>query len=528
MAHCTVLKTVAGLHSYLLQVRSQLSVPPDQMSGSVGFVPTMGALHAGHRSLLERARGENHILVVSIFVNPLQFGPKEDLDRYPRMLEADLALCETVGVDAVFVPQPEMLLPTEAAITQIVPPELMTTRLCGQSRPGHFTGVATIVTKLLHLVQPDYLYLGRKDAQQLAIIQRVVADLSLPVTVIPCPTVREPSGLALSSRNRYLTPAEKQEATVIFRGLQQAVTALQQGQRDRATLLHTVATELAQAPNIMTEYIDLVDPQTLMPLNQVSEQGLLAIAAHVGSTRLIDNVLLDARQPILAVDGPAGAGKSTVTRQCAQRLGLLYLDTGAMYRAVTWLVLESDIPVTDTVAIAELASQCQLELCPGDDPHAPTRVRVNGQDVTQAIRSLRVTNQVSAVAAQPLVREVLVKHQQAYGKAGGVAMEGRDIGTHVFPDAGLKIFLTASVQERAYRRQRELTSQGNEWVSLTQLQQDIQARDRQDSQRTCAPLRKAPDAVEIVTDGLTIEQVIEQIVHLYQARFPSPVACKVL
>jgi pantoate ligase/cytidylate kinase len=190
-----------------------------------------------------------------------------------------------------------------------------------------------------------------------------------------------------------------------------------------------------------------------------------------------------------------------------------------MYRAVTWLVQQSGIAVQDQVAIAELVSQCQIQLILSHDSQSPLQVLINGQEVTQQIRSLPVTAQVSAIAAQPAVRQALVKQQQQYGKAGGVAIEGRDIGTYVFPDAGLKIFLTASVQERARRRQQELKTQGNGDLHLAQLEQEIWERDQKDSQRSLAPLRKATDAVEIATDGLTIVEVTARIVALYRERF---------
>jgi pantoate ligase/cytidylate kinase len=559
--------TIAGLRSYLELKRFSppqlegIAVdenPPLLLPLDVGLVPTMGALHNGHLSLIRRARRENKILVVSIFVNPLQFGPNEDFQRYPRTLEQDRVLCESAGVDALFVPdavemgvaerryggngetgegrgdgeshsKPPTLHPIP--VTQVLPPTEIISGLCGRTRVGHFQGVATIVTKLLHIVQPQRAYFGQKDAQQLAVIRKMVADLNLPVEIVSCPTVREASGLAMSSRNRYLTAEEQQQAASVYQGLKNADRLFKSGERLSSTLIEAVKEVLKTVPAIAPEYIELVHPMTMEPLTQVQNAGLLAVAARLGSTRLIDNILLINRKPIVAIDGPAGAGKSTVARRVAATLDLFYLDTGAMYRALTWLVLQSGIRTEDQPEIAELVSRCEIEFREqgseiGDresgigDPvktqNSPS-IWINGQEVTQAIRSLEVTSQVSAIAAQPAVREALVRQQQRYGQQGGIVVEGRDIGTYVFPDAELKIFLTASVQERARRRQKDLQTQGIADISLGELEQAIQERDRKDSTRALAPLRKADDAIELNTDGLTVEQVVDKIVDLYRS-----------
>jgi pantoate ligase/cytidylate kinase len=531
-------KTVAGLRCYLNRYRSGQPLSfdhigvdhsvigePTAAGGSIGLVPTMGSLHAGHLSLINKARQENKLVVVSLFVNPLQFGPSEDFQQYPRTLEQDQALCEQARVDVIFAPgAKEMAVEGRepGVLTQVIPPDAMMSVLCGRSRVGHFQGVATIVTKLLNLVQPQRAYFGQKDAQQLAIIRRLVEDLNLPVAIVGCPIVREPSGLAYSSRNQYLTPEQKVQAAALYQGLNQAEQAFRAGERSVEALLKTVQTTLEPVTAIVPEYIELVHPSTLEPLEMIEESGLLAIAGRLGSTRLIDNMLLSTRKPIVAIDGPAGAGKSTVSRQVAQRLDLLYLDTGAMYRALTWLVLESGVAVDDEPSIAELASQCEIELdaqpTPTEKQATAISVSINGQDVTQAIRSLEVTSKVSAIAAQPVVRNELVRQQRRYGKNGGIVIDGRDIGTHVFPDAELKLFLTASVQERARRRQQDLKNQGKDTISLDELEQAIYDRDLKDSTRTLAPLRQAEDAIEIQTDNLSIAEVVDRIVQLYQER----------
>ncbi|OKH25979.1 cytidylate kinase [Hydrococcus rivularis NIES-593] len=505
-------KTVAGLRSALASRRDRRAI---------GLVPTMGALHLGHASLIQRAVAENDIVVVSIFVNPLQFGPSEDLQEYPRQLEKDCRVCEQYGVDIVFAPTVEEMgtPPSQespsSTVTAVVPPPEMTSVLCGQFRPGHFQGVATIVTKLFNIIAPNNAYFGEKDAQQLAILRRVVKDLNIPVEVKACPTVREASGLALSSRNQYLSETEREQAKAIYRSLQAARKAFCTGEREAFKLINIVKQELALTPEVKVQYVELVHPQTLTRLEKIEEAGLLAIAAYVGSTRLIDNVILRHRRPIIAIDGPAGAGKSTVTRRVAQSLNLLHLDTGAMYRAVAWLVMRSGISLDDEGAIAELVTQANLELIPAEPPN-PTRVKINGEDVTETIRTPEVTAIVSQIAAKASVRQALVQQQQRYGKTGGIVAEGRDIGTAVFPDAELKIFLTASVEERAKRRWQDFKEQGREEISLEQLEQDIQARDYFDSHREIAPLQQAIDAIKIDTDKLSIEEVTEQIINLYE------------
>ncbi len=353
-------KTVAGLRTYLASVRE---------NQTIGLVPTMGALHEGHISLIRRAMSEVDRVVVSIFVNPLQFSPQEDLAKYPRQLETDAQLCEQLGVAAIFAPTTDEMgiNSTSEPSTQVIPPAQMLSVLCGPFRPGHFQGVATIVTKLLTIVEPNMAYFGEKDGQQLAIIRRLVKDLNLPVVIKGCPIIREPSGLAYSSRNQYLTATQQQEAIALYKGLQAAKQAFITGERETQALISCVKEQLTSHSAIEVQYIECVHAQTLEPLDTIEETGLLAIAAYIGSTRLIDNIILRVRQPIIAIDGPAGAGKSTVTRQVALALNLTYLDTGAMYRAMAWLVLHSDIATEDESAIAELVSQATLEFIPPRD-----------------------------------------------------------------------------------------------------------------------------------------------------------------
>ena len=259
---------------------------------TVGFVPTMGALHAGHLSLIEAARAQNSCTVVSIFVNPLQFGPKEDLAKYPRTFLQDCTALRAAGVDLVFAPTPEEMYPLGFAATVDAGP--VAQRLDGASRPGHFTGVATVVTKLFNIVAPTRAYFGQKDAAQVAVLRQVVRDLSLPVELVVCPTVYEPDGLALSSRNRYLSPAERRQAVALSRALLAAEDIAEHGELDAAIYLEVAHAVLAQEPGFRLDYLALVDPVTLEPLPALEHEkpALLAVAGWVGATRLIDNTLL--------------------------------------------------------------------------------------------------------------------------------------------------------------------------------------------------------------------------------------------
>jgi pantoate--beta-alanine ligase len=263
---------------------------------SIGFVPTMGALHTGHAELLDVARRENAFVVVSIFVNPLQFDRPEDLDKYPRTMEDDLDICDEHGVDLVFAPTPAELYPQEQLAFVDVP--ALTESLCGQRRPGHFRGVTTVVLKLFNLVQPDKAYFGEKDAQQLAVIRRMAQDLDVPVTVVPVPTVRELDGLALSSRNKHLTAAERQIAPVLSRALQHALHLITNGERSVAAIQRAVLPLFAKYPEVRIEYFEITDPNTLMPMECVDRPALLAGAIWLGSTRLIDNLSWPGQSPM--------------------------------------------------------------------------------------------------------------------------------------------------------------------------------------------------------------------------------------
>lgn len=256
----------------------------------LGLVPTMGALHDGHLSLVRRARAECANVAASIFVNPTQFGPHEDLRSYPRDLPADLAMLESAGVDLVWTPEVEDIYPPGDQTWVTV--EAVTRGLEGERRPGHFRGVATVVTKLLHAFEPQRAYFGQKDAQQAVVIQRMARDLLLPVEIVVCPTLREPDGLAMSSRNRYLSADERQSATVLYQALRAASAAFKAGERDAERLRQVMRDVLGSEPKARPHYVSVADAETLEELNGQVERALLSMAVAIGRTTLIDNMVV--------------------------------------------------------------------------------------------------------------------------------------------------------------------------------------------------------------------------------------------
>jgi len=250
----------------------------------------MGYLHAGHQSLISRARRENDLVIVSVFVNPLQFGPQEDYSRYPRDLEHDCRLAASAGADIVFAPPVEEMYPHP--IRTHVDVENLGDFLCGRSRPGHFRGVCTVVCKLFNIAQPDKAYFGQKDAQQLAIIRQMVADLNIPVAVVPVPIARDSDGLALSSRNVYLTPEERSQAPVLYRSLQQAKEMFAAGERDCSRIKAELTRSISAVPGTTIDYIEITDLHTLQPVAHINASVLVALAVWFSNTRLIDNIIL--------------------------------------------------------------------------------------------------------------------------------------------------------------------------------------------------------------------------------------------
>ncbi|MGA2345196.1 MAG: pantoate--beta-alanine ligase [Candidatus Sulfotelmatobacter sp.] len=266
--------------------------------GRLGFVPTMGALHEGHLSLVQAARAASDVVAASIFVNPTQFGPNEDLVKYPRSFERDCELLEREGVELLFAPAVEEMYPAGAVTWVTV--EGLSDKLDGRSRPGHFRGVTTVVAKLFHVVEPDAAFFGQKDAAQVAIIRRMVRDLNLAVELVVCPIVREADGLAMSSRNAYLDAEQRKRALVLHRSLMRVQQLAGAGERSAARLLAAGRDEIASESSVRLDYFEIVDAETLDRVEEVSGGALVAVAAYVGSTRLIDNVVLGATLPAVA------------------------------------------------------------------------------------------------------------------------------------------------------------------------------------------------------------------------------------
>jgi pantoate ligase/cytidylate kinase len=484
----------------------------------------MGGLHQGHARLISaavRAESSTGSVLVSTYINPLQFGVDEDFDRYPRTFEEDCALTDQAGASALWCPDERQVYPHGSGEGwRLHAPASLTAHLCGPWRSGHFDGVVTVVMRLLGLVRPSQLWLGEKDWQQLTILRHLVKDFGLSVKVRGCPTVRESDGLAASSRNRYLSDAERTVASAFSSALSSAARDLSQGSVDEASRHAALHQQLRRA-GLEVEYVETVDPVTLQPAPPGRSIRLLAAAVRCGATRLIDHVFIMTRSPIVAIDGPAGAGKSTVTRAFAERMGLLYLDTGAMYRAVTWWVQKNGADPSSASAVEALLDGLEVDLSPLRD--GVQNVRVNGRDITEAIRDPEVTGSVSLVAAHPCVRALLTQQQQRLGVRGGLVAEGRDIGTAVFPDADVKVFLTATPEERARRRAKDLEARGHAVPELSELEAQIVERDRLDSTREVAPLVQADDATELITDGMSIEAVIDALEDLFRFRVAEEV-----
>ncbi|HEY8542109.1 MAG TPA: pantoate--beta-alanine ligase [Pseudothermotoga sp.] len=276
-----IIRTVSDMKNLAEKLRKEKTI---------GFVPTMGYLHQGHLSLVKRSKAENDITVVSIFVNPTQFGPNEDYTSYPRDLKRDLSMIEKEGVDFVFVPEVEEMYPK--GYSTYVNEESLSKYLCGKSRPGHFRGVCTVVTKLFNIVKPHRAYFGQKDAQQFRIIRRMVRDLNMDVEVIECPIVREPDGLAMSSRNVYLSTQEREQAVALNKSLKMAESLYRSGEKNASRIIEKILDYLSSFDKLKVDYVEIVDEESLEPVSQINKKVIVALAVWVGKARLIDNIIL--------------------------------------------------------------------------------------------------------------------------------------------------------------------------------------------------------------------------------------------
>ncbi len=493
-----------------------------EQNSAIIFIPTMGGLHPGHQYLIQKAKerktNTNQIILVSIFVNPLQFSKGEDFKKYPRNINRDAELAFSAGADAIWAPDYDEVFPGgEDSHFKIEVPKTLHNQLCGAERKGHFDGVATVIIRLIKIIQPKKLILGEKDWQQLIIIRKLFQELSIPVKIESYSTQRDQSGFAYSSRNSYLSDSERVNAQSLPNAIKEAKTEFEK----RKVINLTKIASIFKENNLKIEYLKIVDPFSLIETENINRLCLLAVAVKCGSTRLIDHTFLMQRKPIIAIDGPAGAGKSTVTKAFAKKLGFIYLDTGAMYRAVTWLIISNSIDPNDQAEIKHILQDSKLEF--KTSSFMEQKIFINNIDVTENIRSPEVTSMVSEIAKQQFVRELLTRKQKVIGNDGGLVAEGRDIGTAVFPDAELKIFLTASPTERAKRRALDLNKRGYEFSSIEDLEKEIKERDKKDSERKIAPLKKAQDAIELVTDGMNIEDVLKELIDIFRSKIPEEV-----
>jgi pantoate ligase/cytidylate kinase len=489
------------------------------IKSEINFIPTMGNLHNGHIKLISTAKNENsNINLVSIFVNPLQFDNQLDLENYPKTIDKDINISFANGTDAIFIPSIEDMFPPNNKNIKFLKSSIeLSSALCGLNRIGHFDGVCTVVYRLINLIRPKNLYLGEKDWQQLLILKNLIQTKNLNVAVKSVPTQRDFDGIPLSSRNAHLSINERKLIRFFSNEL---LEAKKNFQKEKKINVKDIVKKLS-AEKISIEYLEHLHPYTFQKVKFEDNISLLAGAIRCGETRLIDHVFLMKRSPIIAIDGPAGSGKSTVTKLIAKKLKLLYLDTGAMYRALSWLLIKENIDYKKEKKLQNILKNISIVFQSNKNSHQD--VFINNYCVTEEIRSQEISSIVSKISSIKEVRKFLVEEQRKIGESGGLVAEGRDIGTTVFPDAELKIFLTASIEERAKRRKSDKKAKDSQEIELQKLKELIKKRDFEDSNREISPLTKAEDAIEIITDGYSINEVVDQIIELYNDKIPQEV-----
>ena len=501
-----ILRTIKELNEWRLTNQKNIS-----------FIPSMGNLHLGHKALIREAKKSNeNLILLSIFINPLQFNDKEDLKNYPRTIKEDIDLAFDSGVNAIFIPYEDEIFPKKGnSIEYKKASKDLSRTLCGAFREGHFDGVCTVVFRLIKIIKPEIIFLGEKDWQQLLIIKDMVAAQNIKLLIKSINTQRDIDGVPFSSRNNLLLKSDREKLKLFSREL---LNVKQIFNQKKKIDLKKIKKRLKNI-DIKIEYLEHVNAFNLQKSTSDNNITMLAGAIICGDTRLIDHIFLMKRDPIIAIDGPAGSGKSTVTKLIAKKLKFIFLDTGAMYRALSWYLIKEKINYENSKELNSFLRNVSITFKSVEG--SEQNVIINNHNVTDKIRSQEINSIVSSIASIKEIREFLVKEQRKIGQRGGIVAEGRDIGSTVFPNSELKIFLTATINERATRRKNEFESKGYLNINFEKLKNEIEQRDFDDSNRKISPLIKAKDAIEIISDGYTINEVVDKILEIYKETIPK-------